>query len=340
MGAKVWGIAVALAMMALLSSSCGGGKSVIRLHVWEGSPSHYVNNAIAEFIIEKGYEIPVEEVVATTQVLLETLPKGEVDLNIEGWQHNIIDWYDEQIEKGNIVNLGMTYEGGPQFFVIPRWMAEEHNIRTVSDMADNWSLFQDPQDPTKGVFYNCPIGTQCIDINTVKLEAYGLARYYNSVQPASLTSLAAILSRAQERRQPVFGYHWEPTAVMGAHDWYVLEEPSYTDECWGGVMAATLDRSLRPIDRACAYESPPIEKLAHKGLLRKAPDVVEMLRKMVVGKDLLSITLAWGEQNEVEDPEQLAIHYLQTYEDRWRAWVTPDAYELVNQALQGISVAE
>ncbi len=74
--------------------------------------SHLLNNAIAKFIIEEGYGYRVEEVTETTPVLMEALPRGEVDLNLEGWQQNLPDWYAEHIDKGNIVNLGMTFEGG------------------------------------------------------------------------------------------------------------------------------------------------------------------------------------------------------------------------------------
>jgi len=37
--------------------------------------------------------------------------------------------------------------------------------------------------------------------------------------------------------------------------------------------------------------------------------------------------VAWAVDNATEDWEDAVIHYLRTYEGRWRAWVTPDAYE-------------
>ena len=332
---RILGAILVLLVLVLLAAGCGDGeKPVIRLHVWEGTDSHALNNAIAEFIIENGYGYPVETVVETTPILQSALPKGEVDLNLEGWQQNIPEWYDEQIEKGTIVNLGVTFEGGPQFFIIPRWVAEEYNIETVSDMEDNWELFQDPQDPSKGVFFNCTIGTQCAEINEVKLEAYGLTRYYNLVSPGSQDALEAALARGQETRQATFGYHWAPTALIGAYDWYILEEPPYDAACWEKVTAASADTSLRPIDQACAYETLPIEKLAHSGLRQKAPDVVEMLESMNVGLDPINETLGWASESDVEDWEGAATYYLQTYEDRWKTWVTPAAYEKVKEALE------
>jgi len=266
--------------------------------------------------------------------LKEALPKGEVDLNLEGWQQNIPDWYEEHIEAGNIVNLGMNFEGGPQFFIIPRWVAEEFNIKTVFDMKDHLVEFQDPDDPSKGIFYNCIIGTQCAGINEVKLEAYGLTRHYNLVSPGSEKALAAALSRPQVSHQPVFGFHYSPTALIGAYDWHILEEPAYTKECWEKVTAASQDKSLRPIDEACAYPSSPIDKLAHSGLENKARDVVEMLWKMEVGLEPLKRTLAWTEENGVEDWNEAAVYYLKTYENRWRTWVTPEAYKKIEEALK------
>ena len=323
-------------LLVVLAGACGGDRPVIRAHTWE-SGAILLNNAIFEFIVEEGYGYPVEIVVETTPVLQESLPEGEVDLNLEGWQQNIPEWYDKHINNGDIVNLGMIYEGGPQYYLIPRWVAEEYGIETVFDMKDHWELFQDPQDPSKGVFYNCLIGTQCREINTVKLEAYGLVKYFNLISPASEVALTAALARPQESRKPVFGFAYAPSVLFGAHDWYVLEEPPYSAACWAAVTAATGDDGLRPIDEACAYEVVPIETLAHKGLLDKAPDVVEMLRKMVVGLEPLSESLAWADQNGVDDWNTVALRYLRTYEARWKSWVTPRAFEKIKLALGEVS---
>ena len=172
-------------------------------------------------------------------------------------------------------------------------------LRTVFDLQDHWELFEDPNDPSKGALHNCTIGSQCTEINRVKLEAYGLARYFNAVSPASYASLAATLAAAQDQQRPVLGYYWAPTALMGAYDWYVLEEPAYSDECWGPVIAAANGESASP-EEACAYE-----------------------------------TLAWAVANAIgDDWEQAAVHYFRTYEDRWRGWVTPEAYERISEALE------
>ena len=84
----------------------------------------------------------------------------------------------------------------------------------------------------------------------------------------------------------------------------------------------------------CAYESVPIQKIARKGLLKEAPDVVKMPEKMNVGLEPLNETLAWASDNDVEDWESAAIRYLQTNENRWRTWVTQEAYQKIKKAFE------
>ncbi len=317
--------------MAALGA-CGGEKPVIRVHAWE-TDSHFINNAIFSYIVEKGYGYSVEEVIETTPVLKEALPDGEVDLNLEGWQHNIPEWYQENLDGGNIVNLGMYFEGGPQFYMIPKWVAEEYGIRSVHDLEEYWELFTDPQDPSKGLFYNGILGWQATEINRVKLEAYGLTRFYNLEAPGSVLALEAALETAQQGHQPVLGYYWSPAPLNAAYEWQILEEPPYTPACWEAITLAAEDSGLRPANDVCGFPNPPIDKLAHKGLLKKAPDVVEMLRKMQVGLEPLNQVLAWARQNKVVDFEEAASYYLRNNEDRWRGWVTPEAYQNVKAAL-------
>ena len=94
--ARLLGVGVVL-LLVLLAVGCGGDEGdpetpVIRLHDPQ-SESIWLNNGIAKFIIEEGYGYPVESVVESTPQMQEALPSGAIDVNIEGWQHNIIGWY-------------------------------------------------------------------------------------------------------------------------------------------------------------------------------------------------------------------------------------------------------
>ena len=299
--------------------------------------SLWINNAIAKFIIEKGYGYPVETVELTTPLMQVALAQGDIDVNMEAWQQNFIDNYNEEIAKGSYSNLGETYEGGPQFFMVPKATADEYNIKTVEDMKKHWELVKDPEDSSKGEFINCPIGWQCSEINRAKIQAYGLDEFFNIISGGAQASLDAALVGAQKKNEPVFGYYWAPTSIMGAYEWTILEEPAYSKECWEEVAKGQEDASYTP-KQACAYETLPVDKGVSKDMLDKAPDVVEMLKKMNVGLTPINKTAAWAAETDIQgDWSKAAVYYLQNFEDRWTTWMPADNAKKVKDGLASMA---
>ncbi len=318
---------------SLLLAACGpdgGGEKPVIKFVQTEYETQWLSNAMHKIIIEEGYGYPVEELSVSVPIGQVSLSQGDVDVWYDLWWWYYLTWYDPAIANEEIEYIGESMEPTPSFWIIPQWMHEEYHIHTVQDMKDHWELFQDPEDPSKGLFINCPIGWQCQEINRVKLEGYGLTEYYNVVEPAA-GALEAALAGAQQKSDPVFGYYWAPTALMGMYDWYVLEEPAHDAEVWDKVLAAVDDDSLRPINEACAFEaiSPGIG--IRSGLRDIAPDVVAMLAKANIGLEQVNATAAWVQLNYVEDWEKAAIWYLREYEDRWKSWVTDDAYTKIKK---------
>jgi len=329
---------VVVPAVALFAAACGDDepKPTIKLSDTQFE-SLWINNAIAKLIIEEGYGYPVETVELSTPVMQVSLAKGDIDLNMELWQQNWIDNYNEETASGNIVNLGMTYEGGPQFFMVPKATADEFNIKTVDDMKAHWDLVKDPEDDSKGEFHNCPIGWQCAEINRAKIQAYGLDEFFNIKSGGAQAALDVALVGAQKKNEPVFGYYWAPTSIMGAYEWTILEEPPYSDACWEEVAKGQNDASYTP-KQACAYETLPIDKGMNKGLTDKAPDVVEMLRKMDVGLQPINTTAAWAVDADIQGNwEKAAVYYLENYESRWTSWMPEDNVEKVKDALEAMT---
>ena len=223
-------------------------------------------------------------------------------------------------------------EPAPSFWTIPQWVHEEYNINTVEDMKKHWELFKDPEDPTKGLFINCPIGWNCQMVNQIKLEAYGLMEYYNYIEPSAGAQEAA-MAGAQKKHKPVFGYYWSPTALMGMFDWYILEEPEFDADVWDKIMKAIDDETLRPLDEACAYEAVSPVNAVWSGLRDVAPDLVPLFEKMNIGLENTNRAAAWAKENEVEDWNKVGVWYLREYDDRWKAWVPTDIYNKVKEAL-------
>jgi glycine betaine/proline transport system substrate-binding protein len=160
-----------------------------------------------------------------------------------------------------------------------------------------------------------------------------LDKYYNMTKLGTAAAMTAALAGPAKRGEPVFGYYWAPTALMGAYEWQHLEEPPWTEECWAEVSKGQFDRTYRP-KQACAYSSEPITKAVHKSFPQKAPDLVELLKKMNFGLEPLNKTLAWAMENEINGNwERAGVYYLRTYEERWTTWMPPEKVQMVKAAL-------
>lgn len=327
-------LVVTIALLAYLALP-KRSDTVIRLHD-DQVEIQKLNNAIAEFIITEGYQYKVELVESTIKELHEHLINGDIDITLELWKENNLTWYSEAVANNLINDLGIIYGGGKQYWIVSKWYAEEKGIRTVFDMRDHWKDFVDPDDPSKGLFFNCIFGWTCLDINRVKLQAYGLDRYYNTVSPVSPESLKAIYVNAQQRRVPVFGYYWVPNSIMTGHDWFALEEPEYSKDVWDGVLRAAVVPDGKRLTEACAYMETGVYKVVHKNLINKAPDVFGMLQKMSIDIELLNqIMMSEPEDgNGIGVMRKKAITFLKQYPEKWQTWVPAKIRRRIELALE------
>lgn len=330
-------LVVAIVLLVYLVSP-KRSDTVIRLHD-DQVEIQKLNNAIAEFIITEGYEYKVELVESTIKELHDHLINGGIDITLELWKENNLTWYSEAIANKLISDLGMIYSGGKQYWIVSKWYAEEKGIQTVFEMKDHWRDFVDPDDPSKGLFFNCIFGWICLDINRVKLQAYGLDKYYNTVSPVSPESLKAIYVNAQERRVPVFGYYWVPNSIMTGHDWFALREPPYSMVVWDKVLKAAIEPDGKRLDEASAYKDTGVYKVVHTNLIKKAPDVFGMLKKMSIDIELLNQIMLSdsGHTGSGNTARRQAVYFLTQYPEKWESWVPHKVRKKIIKALPSVT---
>jgi len=323
-----------LAALALHLTVYKRETMVIKLHD-DQIDIQKLSNEIARFILVNGYGYQVKLVESTIKEVHDRLISGDIDITLEMWKDNNLIWYDAALKKGEVVDLGPLYTGGRQYWIIPRWYAREKNIRTVFDMKKHWRDFTNPEDPSKGIFFNCIFGWTCRDINRVKLRAYGLDRYYNTVPPTSPEARESIYKNALRHNLPVFGYYWEPNALVSGQDWYALEEPPYSDANWKEIISAATDPNAPVPKTACAFKKIGVHKIANPGFTQKAPDAVEMIKKMEFSTEVFNILYSGTPPKK--DPKTfkaMALSFLMTYPDQWRTWVSDQAAEKIKTALE------
>jgi glycine betaine/proline transport system substrate-binding protein len=318
-----------------------GEQKTIRLHD-DQIELQRVTNAITAFIIEEGYGYKIKLVEATIKEARPLLLRGDIDIALEVWVENNLLWHSQAIGEKLITDLGEMYSGGKQYWIVSKWYAEKHDIETVFDMKDHWQDFLDPDDPSKGLFFNCIYGWTCRDINRVKLQAYDLDKYYNTVSPLSPKSLKSIYENSQTRKFPIFGYYWEPNSIMEQKSWKILKEPPFSRETWIDVIEATSTQNGTRLENACSFNDSGAHKIVNSNLANKAPAIFKMLKKMKI--DIVFFNEMFLNNEILEDnklsPRQLALRYLKDYPEKWGLWVPPKVQKKVIKALQDYDPVE
>lgn len=308
--------------------------------------SLWINNAIAGFIIEKGYGYPIETVEMTTPIMQQALVKGDVDVTMEMWTGNIADWYNQVVEEKKILDLGLVMDRTAQGWYVPAYVvkgdaergieASAPDLKSVADLKKYPTLFADPEEPSKGLLINCITGWECAKINRIKLHAYGLADLYNVQEPGASAALDAAIAGAYKRGKPFLAYYWEPTWLAGTYDMIMLEEPAYSPACNAEIQKALNDEIA--IDEAteaagCGYEDAAVTKAVHPSLKDRAPEVVSFLEKMTLKTDVLN-KLSAHMESEKASAEETAIHFFKNYSEDWRSWLPADVAQKVEAALK------
>ncbi|AEG16256.1 ABC-type glycine betaine transport, periplasmic subunit [Desulfofundulus kuznetsovii DSM 6115] len=291
-----------------------------------------VHNRIAAFIIEHGYGYPVNFMFGETIPILQGLERGDVDVSMEIWVDNIREAYQKALDSGAVKDLGTNFPDAPQGWYVPTYVIKGDpargikpmapDLKSVSDLPRYWKLFKDPEQPNKGRFYNSPPGWVVTGINTQKLKAYGLDKYFNDFITGSDTALATSIVSAYEQGKPWLGYYWEPTWVMGKLDMTMLEEPPYSEKRWN-------------TDRGCAFPACKVTIAINSKLEKVAPEVVKFLDNYQTTLEQTNKTLAYMHDHGV-DAKAAAIWFLKQYPDHWKQWIPEDIAVRVSQALNEV----
>ncbi len=304
-----------------------------------------INNAIARFIIEQGYGYPVETVMMSTPIMQLSLPKGDIDVDLELWRYNSFDWYNEVTSSGKVLDLGPIFEKATQGWYVPRYVVEGDVERGISALAPDLvsvfdlpkykHLFKDPEKPDKGLFLSSVFGWKTAKINPIKFKAYGLTSDFNLMAVGATAAIDSAIVNAYEKGKPIFAFYWEPTWLMGAYDLIKIKEPEYTDACWieiERILKNNIPLSQVTEKAGCAYRDFAVHKGIYAGLKERAPEIVDFLQKMNVGTVPLNQTALAMEKGK-QEPEDAARWFLEHYPERWQSWIPEEVAKRVKKAM-------
>jgi len=302
--------------------------------------SHQFHVAVASHILAKGYGCKVSTIPGTSQPLLNALAKGDVDILMELWKENNVEIWSKMEKSGRAIETkGVSIQGAIQAWWVPRYLVEGDakrgikpqapGLRRVSDLPKYKALFRDPEQPSKGRFYNCKLGWNCEKVNSRKLEAYGLLAHYTNFRAGSGAALDAAIASAYKRGRPVVFYYWGPTWVLGKYDLLRLEEPAYDKAVWDKLDKATSGVGLE----ACAYPTIRVTIAVNKAFAEAAPRLVRFLDRYRMRDDLVNKALVLMRETRDRTGAKAARDFLRKHPEIWTDWVPAEVAARVKASL-------
>ena len=294
-----------------------------------GWDSMQVHNFIAAFIIENGYDYPVNFINGSSIATFTGLRTGEIDVYMELWYNNMEEPYLEALEAGEVVELSTNLVTDDQGFYVPTFVIEGDpengiepmapDLESVEDLKKYPELFQDPEDPSKGVIIGAPSGTVIDNVLQEKVNTYGLNEKYNYFTPGSSGAVTASIARAFKNHEPWLGYQWSPTWTMAKYDMTLLKEPVYDEEVFNENFGT-------------AFPENPAYIAANIELTERAPEIAEFLSNYETSNVLTGEALLYMEENGTT-AEETALWFLENNEAVWTKWIPEDIAERVKAAL-------
>lgn len=297
------------------SGWCESGKPVKFAGLsWE---SGMLLTDIMMIVLRDGYGCVTDQLVGNTIILETALASNDIQVFGEEWMERSEVW-KKASAAGTVVGIGAPIIGATQGWYVPRYVVEGDtkrnkparapDLKTVADLSKYPEVFRDPEEPSKGRFYNCPAGWICEQDNTEMLKEYGLENSFTNFRPGTGAALDVTVLASYKRGEPVLFYYWSPTPLMGQIDAIRLEEKTGANK---NVITMV-----------------GISKAFHE----QAPELVAVLEKVNIPIDLLNQNLARMTQERIASPK-LARMFLKEHPEVWHAWVDETAAKKIEASL-------
>ena len=293
--------------------------------------SAQIQNRIAQYIVEFGYNYPTDVLFGATLPLFNGLRNGDTHVTMEIWLPNQDEAWAEAQSMGQVVAIGESLgKDWQSAFVIPAYLQEQYpDLDSVEDLKEDQykELFATAETGGKARLLSCVIGWACEEVNAAQITGYGLDDHVHIVNPGDGAAANADLYGAYARGEPWLGYQWgtnNPSLIL---DIVRLEEPAYSDQCWFTT-------------KACAYEDATVLIAVGPDILQRAPDVVSMLRNWGLNVERYKAIANWQNENTEATANDAALWWLKGNEDVWSAWVTDEALASIQAALASDNTPE
>lgn len=287
---------------------------------------------VDKIILEEGYDCEVALVTGDTMPTFTSMnEKAEPDMAPELWVNAVKEPLDAAVAEGKLVIAAQILsEGGVEGIWVPTWLAEEHGLKTLEDALARPELFPGAEDDTKGAFFGCPSGWACQHIaRNQYLGAKADEKGFDLVDPGSAAGLDGSIARAFNNKEGWLGYYWAPTAILGKYDMTRLDLQAEHDKTHWDQCIVTPDCADPKVTE---WPSSDVFTVVTREFSDKAGVALDYVKARSWTNDTVNQMLSWMTDNQATN-EDGAWHFLETQQDLWTTWVSPEVAEKVKAAL-------
>jgi len=322
--------ALSLLFSPVQASQCGS-VSISEMN-W---PSAEFLANLDKIILEEAFGCKVQLVpgaTVTTFASMET--KGEPDIAPELWTNGVVERLTAAVEKGDIVLGTKLIQGASEGWFISESMHKKHpSLKTVEDVMSHPELFPNKENPGKGAFYGCPSGWGCqiANNNLMKEGAFDAEGHgFDVIDPGSGAALAASIAKAYERKEPWFGYYWQPTAVLYKYPMFKLDWGVPHDKAnWDNCIAKSPDCAT---PKKNGWTISQVNTAVTSKFAKSNSSLMTYLDKRTYGMDVVGGVLAYMSDNQANG-EDGAFYFLKNFENVWTKWLSAEQVKKVKKAL-------
>ena len=293
---------------------------------WE---SGQFTSALIKQILELGYDCEVTEISGSSAAQENAVIQNDLQLIAEVWVGRS-EVLQQGLDQQKVQLVGNTLQGGAQQgWYIPAYLQQQYPDLTDLDSLSQYAhLFVTGTTTEKGRFLNCPTGWACQTFNQRLLENTGLLKDYQAVLPGTGAALDAEIASLYQQKKPILFYYWQPTGFMAKYNFVPIQFPAYREKCWNELLNARSQNRC-----VSGFPSSTLSVAVSQDFAKQNPEIIKFLEKIQLTPEQLNLAiLEMTEQHR--SPQQQAEFFLQQHPALWSKWLSPNAAEKMQHALQ------
>ncbi|MEM8569628.1 MAG: glycine betaine ABC transporter substrate-binding protein [Pseudomonadota bacterium] len=276
----------AIALSLALSASAASAQETIMIGEPSWPGARIMANLIGQ-VIELRLGAEVGYAPGANAVIFAAMDggRGDIDVHPDVWlpnQQSFVEQYGENVTLSN-----GSYEGRTGLCV-PTYMADEHNIRTIYDLAtpDAQKLFDTDGDGMGEVWVGAS-GWASTNLNLVKVRDYGVGTFLTPSTEDETVFYSRLRDLVEAKEGAVF-YCYLPHYVHALYDVTMIEEPEYDPALYNMIPA---DQSANWFEESSVMTGDEIKTIRvafSNSLYDRNPAVASFLESIDMDSDQLS----------------------------------------------------